>query len=463
MGRRQTTAAVSLELEGFRYGSAPADALHGISLQLPPGSLTVVRGASGAGKTTLGMILAGMLPRPGMDTMTGHLELAGTRIGYTPEHTPRIDPAGWATQVGLLPQEAGHYLSGIRETVAEELAFTLENAGVPAPDMAHRVERIARDFDLEHLLQRDPARLSGGQQRLVALAALAVNESKVLVLDEPLAGLDARATALVLDFMDRLRRRGCTLLVLACTTGVLDPDLVLDLEDGTLHASPGGDAPYPVTKRGSVTPDAPVLLEFRDADLGYSSGTSVLKDFELSVRAGECVGLSGPNGAGKSTVLKAAAGLLDCRSGSLRATDTGLLLQNPTDQLFERTVLREVSFGLTKRGQLRQQVPQVLEQLGLADVAESHPYELPASARRLVALATVLVREPKVLLLDEPTEALDQEGIIRLLQVIDGILEVGGAVLFTCHDWRFMEATAHRVQHLGGNGPRGRDRSPTTG
>lgn len=451
MGRRQATAAVCLELEGFRYGSAPTESLHGINLQLPPGSLTVVRGASGAGKTTLGMILAGMLPRPGMDMMTARLELAGTRIDYTPENTPRIDLAGWATQVGLLPQEAGHYLSGIRETVAEELAFTLENTGVPVAEMVHRVERIIRDFGLQHLADRDPDRLSGGQQRLVALAALAVSEPKVLVLDEPLAGLDARAATLVIDFLDRLRQRGCALLVLARATGVLEPDLVLDLADGTLHTQGSGDEPSPVATRRPVGPNAPVLLQFRDADLGYGNGAAVLKGLDLSVRAGECVGLSGPNGAGKSTVLKAAAGLLACPPGTLKATDTGLLLQNPTDQLFERTVLREVSFGLPKHGQLRQRVPQVLEQLGLADVAQCHPYELPASARRLVALATVLVREPKVLLLDEPTEALDTAGTTCLLQVIDGFLEAGGAVLFTSHDRWFMEATAHRVQHLGGD------------
>lgn len=161
------------------------------------------------------------------------------------------------------------------------------------------------------------------------------------------------------------------------------------------------------------------------------------------------MGLAGANGTGKTTLLKAAAGLLKPIAGKLRvAADSGMLLQNPSDQLFERTVTREIAFGLPKKELQRARVPRILEQLGLASYAQTHPYELPASARRLVALATVLVREPRLLLLDEPTEALDSAGLQILNEVIDSVLERGGAVLFSSHDERFIARTAHRVHRM---------------
>ena len=205
--------------------------------------------------------------------------------------------------------------------------------------------------------------------------------------------------------------------------------------------------------------DTPALLEFSGVHLGYpGSAGPVVAGLDLQLRAGECVALAGPNGTGKTTVLKAAAGLMRPAAGRVAGNassggSVGLLLQNPVDQLFERTVRREVAFGLPKRGPQAARIPEVLASLGLADEAETHPYELPASARRLVALATVLVREPTVLLLDEPTEALDADGLARLHAAIGSVLDRGGAVLLATHDEAFMAATAHRVHRMEPAGP----------
>ncbi|WP_181148060.1 ABC transporter ATP-binding protein [Arthrobacter sp. MYb213] len=452
------STVLALEIERFRYSGAESDTLQSVDLELAPGSLTVIVGDSGSGKSTLGALLAGMLPRPAADECRGSINLAGQRVQYSAQDSPRIDVAGWAKHVGLLPQEAGHYLSRIREIVAEELVFSLENEGATREQMHQQISTLSQRFSLGHLLKRDPAKLSGGQERLVALAALSVSDPSVMVLDEPLAGLDAEATVTVTEMIARLRSGGTALLVLSRTAGpwTASADAVWTLANGHLHKANGAsierNAAATAVQRSPIATDGRTLLEFSGVKLGYpKSEEPAVQGLDLQVRAGECVALAGANGSGKTTVLKAAAGLLKPSSGTIQVSaETGLLLQNPSDQLFERTVLREVTFGLPKKSAARAKVPEILAQLGLSSDADSHPYELPASARRLVALATVLVREPKILLLDEPTEALDIWGVAALRRVIDSVLAHGGAVLFSSHDQNFMDQIADRVQLMSG-------------
>lgn len=454
-----STSALYLSLGSFRYADSESDTLHGIELELPPGSLTVIAGDSGSGKSTLGGMLAGMLPRQETDRCEGTLILAGQRIDYSEEHPPRIDVAGWAKHVGLLPQDASLYLSRIRQTVAEELVFARENEGMPREEMSELIDELSARLSLEHLLERDPSKLSGGQERLVALAALSATKPSMIVLDEPLAGLDSTATAAVTAMIRRLRAAGTALVVLTRATEgwEVEADALWNLENGTLlpaaETSRIISLPSRPKESSIAAASANPLLAFAGAQLGYKGDNNpVISHLDLEVHAGECVGLVGANGTGKTTLLKAAAGLLKPTAGKMRAAaESGLLLQNPADQLFERTVAREVAFGIPKKSEQRARVPLVLEQLGLEPYAQTHPYELPASARRLVALATVLVREPRLLLLDEPTEALDSAGLRILHEVIASVIDRGGAVLFSSHDEQFISGSAHRVHQLRGD------------
>jgi len=450
----QGTAVLGLDLLTFSYLDAPEPVLRDIKLEVQPGSLTVISGHSGSGKSTLGAILAGLLPRHSMDQLAGTLSVDGSLVEFSDSSSPRIDIARWSQHVGLLPQDAGHYLSGIRGTVAEELAFSLENAGMPREQMHQKVTALARRLRLDHLLQRHPDQLSGGQERLVALAALAISEPEVLVLDEPLAGLDQQATALVSELISLLRAQGTALVILARThrLWVQEADALWLLDQGTLQRIPDA-AQHQIrteTQHQHPAEGAPLMLSMESVRLSYpgASGPAV-QDLDLQVSSGECLGLAGPNGSGKTTVLKAIAGLLQPVAGTMSvAGSTGLLLQNSSDQLFERTVLREVSFGIPKKSSLHQRIPEVLAQLGLESYSHTHPYELPASARRLTALATVLVREPEILLLDEPTEALDAAGEATLKEAIAAVLARGGTVILSTHDGKFMDSVAHRVHHM---------------
>ncbi|MFD1214894.1 ABC transporter ATP-binding protein, partial [Arthrobacter sp. GCM10027362] len=235
---------MDLEINHYRYPGAARAALSGLRLSVPPASFTVVAGGSGSGKTTLAGILAGYLPGTTGGALEGMIRLAGQSLRYDGAgEPPAVDLRQWVRHVAHVPQDARSYLSMIRSTVEEELAFGLENMGVPAAGMAARIGAVAVQLELDGLLQRHPARLSGGQERLVAIAAAAVTGAPVLVLDEPVAGLDASAAARVAAIIGRLRAAGTAVVVLTQTLDALAADAghALLLRDG-IPIAEGADA-----------------------------------------------------------------------------------------------------------------------------------------------------------------------------------------------------------------------------
>lgn len=439
----QQPSIVDLKLRSFRYAQAKQPILNDLELKLRPGTLTVITGGSGSGKSTLGAILAGMLPRPGLDSLEATLVVDGQTVEHTAVSSPRIDTSAWAQHIGFLPQDPGEYLSGIRETVKEEFVFSLENRGIPREMMEARLQSVVKLFDIAHLLNRDPAKLSGGQERLVALAALVMNDAQVLVLDEPLAGLDPAVREAVLKTISGLTMTEKTVVVLAREHILLSTqaDEVFCLVDNTLvrgmrtGAFRNIDDTWPKLE-AYARPASEILLSFQTVSVGYGKNSApIVENFSLDVRAGECVELTGPNGSGKTTLLKVAAGLIVPIAGSLsRNGKVGMLLQNPNDQLFERTVHRDVGYGLPKGRRSSRKIDEVLEQLALTDLADIHPYELPMSKRKLVALASVLVHEPEILLMDEPAESLDQGDTLILRGVVQVHTDSGRSVLLTTHN-----------------------------
>ena len=209
-------AVLAARIGTFSFHGETAAALRDIEICVRPGTLTAVLGGSGSGKTTLGKLLAGWL-RPGHSgTFTGSLAQAGEVLEFSGGHDdPRINPSAWSDRVGYVPQDAAAMLTTVRSTVAEELAFGLENRGIARPDMVRRVARVAELTGLTALLDRDPATLSGGELRRLAIACAVIQAPGVLVLDEPLASLDAAGIIQARNLIGRLTGAGTAVVVLS--------------------------------------------------------------------------------------------------------------------------------------------------------------------------------------------------------------------------------------------------------
>jgi energy-coupling factor transporter ATP-binding protein EcfA2 len=521
----KSNTALAAGIGSFAFHDDDAPVLRDVHIAIEPGTFTAILGPSGSGKSTLGRLLAGWLPPGPGGRLQGHLTLAGTTLQFKgAADDPRINPAQWGRRVGFVPQDASAILSTVRATVAEELAFGLENAGTDRPAMEAAVERTVGLLGLTGLLDRHPDTLSGGQLRRLAIGCAVIAEPEVLIMDEPFASLDPAGADELAILLNSLVARGTAVVILsqAIDEALLRAERWIVLDAGTVTASgnpaeltaaagrlpagirwpgtrpdPGPDSrPVPwqdprarpgnaITRNDYSAAGTPVL-ELRGVGFGYADkprrgrkaraaaggtlveGTpQVLRDIGFELLAGEIVAVTGSNGAGKSTFLRHLNGLLRPTSGSVLvqgediaarpvgevAASVGLLFQNPRHQLFERTAAREVRFGLDRRfgaSEASARTEAALAAVGLSAAGDEHPAELPASRQRLLALATVLARKPAVLALDEPTVALDGDGLRLLDAAVRSAAAAGAAVVLVTHDVPYARSVADRLLTLDG-------------
>ncbi|MCU1517896.1 MAG: transporter [Pseudarthrobacter sp.] len=506
------STALSAGIRSFTFHEEDTPVLRDVDLSVASGTLTAILGASGSGKSTLGRLLAGWLSPGDGGSLRGHLELAGTRLHFGTADDPCINPAQWGAGVGFVPQDASSALSTVKATMAEELAFGLENAGVDRAAMKAAVRRTSDLLGLNGLLHRHPGTLSGGQVRRLAIGCAVIAEPAALVLDEPFASLDAAGTDELALLLRRLVADGTAVVVLsqAINEVLLEAHSWIVLDAGTVTASgtpkelgraesgrlpaairrPGLQPESKIPARGSAAlgdqAAAAPVLELKGVGFGYHGNpgrgrkakaatrgagghdlNTVLQGIDLMLGPGEIVAVTGANGAGKSTLLRHFNGLLRPTSGSVLlngqdiagvpvgevAASVGLLFQNPLDQLLELTAAREVRFGLDRRfgaDQAAERTAAALASVGLSGSAHGHPAELPASGQRLLALATVLARRPSVLALDEPTVALDGNGLAVLSTAVRSAAAAGAAVVLVTHDVPYARSVADRLFTLDG-------------
>jgi energy-coupling factor transport system ATP-binding protein len=514
-----------LQVSGLevRYPGRRQPSLHDVDLTVSAGERVAVAGRTGAGKSTLALAASGFIPRVVRATVAGRVTIAGVDA--------RTAGAGQLLgRVGIVFSTPANQLSASKLTVREELAFGLENLGVPRDEMDPRIDGVLERLSIADLAGREPFTLSGGEQQRVAIASIIAMGTDVLVLDEPTAQLDPAGTASVADLMDGLARSGTTILCAEhapTVLGRMDRCLVLDdgrpvaldrpggalsaawrevgLRPPTLVRSaelagvvPGhefdeaaiaaglaawqasggtvpdgwamgsGDRPAdeagiapPRWDPGATRPLVPV--EVRGLIHRYPNGVEAVRGVSLKVEPGEAVVILGQNGSGKTTLVKHLNGLLRPAEGQVLldgaptdgltvdqlAATVGFVFQNPDEQLFERSVEREVAFGPRNlrrpAGEIAELVARSLEAVGLTDVHATNPYDLDLSRRKLVALAGVLAMDPAILVLDEPTTGQDAAGIERVGAVVRAFRDAGRSVVAITHDMEFAAANFTRV------------------
>jgi energy-coupling factor transporter ATP-binding protein EcfA2 len=205
---------LTLELVTYRYAGAPRPSLHEVSLELREGEVLGLVGASEAGKTTLCLVASGLAPRTAGGTLTGRVLLDGADTAPLAMHE-------LAGRIGIAFASPATQLSGVATTVYEEVAFGPMNLGVPRPELIARTDEALAALQIEPLADRDPTRLSGGQQQLVAIAGLLALRPAHLVLDEPTAQLDPAGTEMVAAALAGLAANGASILVAEQKTDLL--------------------------------------------------------------------------------------------------------------------------------------------------------------------------------------------------------------------------------------------------
>ncbi len=429
------------ELTSVSYGASAV--LRDIRLEMGAGEIVGVTGPVGSGKTTLALACAGLLGHAVPARIEGkvhHASLAPPLAGYVFD-----DPLAQFT--------------GLGGTVEEEVAVGPENLAIPRDAIRARVDRALAAADATHLAARLPDELSGGERQRVALACALALEAPLLVLDEPTAQLDPDATQRFGERLRALSANGTCVLLVSQDVDLLRAlaTRVLVLGDGASRAfgHPADVLESPEHADASVndTVDSEPLFEARQVVTSYAERV-VLDGLTLEVPRGSATAILGENGAGKTTLARAIMGLTPIREGSItvggqhleglpahqRARQVGLVFQDPSRQLFARTVLEEVAFGPRVLGattrHAHDKARQALQVVDLAELERAHPGDLAPQTQRLVAIAAAMASSPPVLILDEPTAGQDEEGKRRIAAAIARQRTRGCAMVIT-HDLPF--------------------------
>ena len=477
---------------GFRYDeSSERPVLRGVDLTIDEGELVVVSGRTGVGKSTLLGVVTGLVPRFSGGTLAGDVLVDGRSVVHQP-------PRERAHVVGYVGQDPA--AGFVTDSVEEELAYGMEQLGLPADTMRRRVEETLDLLGIASLRHRDLRTLSGGEQQRVAIGSVLTMHPRVLVLDEPTSALDPTAAEEVLATLTRLvHDLGVSVLMAEHRLERVVPfadRMVLLSGDGTVRAGTPAEllassrVVPPIVQLGRMLGWSPLPMTVRDArrlarglDLGHPpvdrvpetthdpvlvgahltvvrGGTVALREVSVTLRRGSVTALMGRNGSGKSTLLWTLQGTRTRRAGtvSVQGTDpahqpaarrrelVGLVPQTAADLLYLESVADECAAadrgaGHPGSGECRK----LLDRL-VPDVPDqAHPRDLSEGQRLALALAVVLVTSPPALLLDEPTRGLDYPAKAELAEVLRRLADDGHTVMVATHDVEFAAAAADEV------------------
>jgi energy-coupling factor transporter ATP-binding protein EcfA2 len=479
-----------IELRGLRFGYDDRLILRDVDLTVDEGELVLVSGRTGVGKSTLLGVLTGLVPRFSGGTLAGDVLVDGRSVVHQP-------PRERAHIVGYVGQDPA--AGFVTDSVEEELAYGMEQLGLPADTMRRRVEETLDLLGIASLRTRDLRTLSGGEQQRVAIGSVLTMHPRILVLDEPTSALDPTAAEEVLATLTRLvHDLGVSVLMAEHRLERVVPfadRMLLLAGDGTIGSGTPSDllasssVVPPIVELGRVLSWSPLPMTVRDArrlardlDLGpppttpveparepvlraagltvVRGGTVALREVSVDLPRGGVTALMGRNGSGKSTLLWTLQGTRSRRAGTVtvqgvdpasesatrRRELVGLVPQTAADLLYLESVGEECAAadggtGQPGSGECRKLLDRLVP--GVPD--ESHPRDLSEGQRLALALAVVLVSSPPVLLLDEPTRGLDYPAKAELADVLRRLAADGHTVMVATHDVEFAAQAADAV------------------
>lgn len=507
-------AVLSCEHVSFCYPRQTDNAIEDISFSIGEAEFVVLCGQSGCGKTTLlRHFKKNQIP---FGTGSGKLYYRGSDL-------ETMDDRESAARIGFVGQNPDTQL--VTDKVWHELAFGLENLGVPGEQIRRRTAEIAQYFGMESWFRRTVSELSGGQKQLLNLASVVIMQPDVLLLDEPTAQLDPIGTGRFLDTLRRLNRDLGTAVLLSeqrLEEVVPMADRVLIMHQGHLVADAvpeqcaakleayerDHNEALPIASAMPVAVRVWKACHYRDeanspvsirqgkswlADhvrktgqpgelikpavsdrhpchtakravsetalfvdrlcFGYQKDQRVLEDFTMRVPKGMLYAVVGGNGSGKSTALKAIMGICKPRRGNVKAAGKiRFLAQNPKSLFTELTAAEELMAMLLpenggaglKEADRTQRVGEMLSYLELTAQREQNPMDLSGGQQQRLALGKLLLTEPDILLLDEPTKGLDGAFKEKLAELLKDLCSKGKTVVLVSHDMEFCARYADR-------------------
>ena len=487
----------------FKYNSQAEPTLKNINLKINKGEKILLAGPSGSGKSTIGRCLNGLIPNINQGEVKGKCLVNGKDITST-----SLFDFSFTTSTIL--QDADSQFIGL--TVGEDIAFALENDCQPKAKMHQTVNQGADELKIKELLTQSPQSISGGQKQIVALAGVLVDESPILLFDEPLANLDPASGLKTMAIIDKIQKElNATVIIIEHRVEeVLSQpiDRIILVNEGTivadqltnqllhshtlekigvreplyLKALTAADvnlssikevdqiSTLPVsekisdklaawTKQAKITKkeaDNLPLLKLDHVGHQYSKNQLYpLKDVSTTINQGDFISIVGQNGAGKTTLCRTICGFIS-NEGKItlkdqnlsdlsikeRAEKIGYVMQDPNQMISQKMIFDEIALGLRLRNvdeeTIKQRVDQTLKICGLYPFRHWPISALSFGQKKRVTIAAILVLEPEIIILDEPTAGQDWKTYTEIMSFLKHLNTIGKTIIIITHDMHLM-------------------------
>lgn len=487
----------------FKYRSQMEPTLYNINLSIFPGEKVLIVGPSGSGKSTLAHCINGLVPFSYSGDITGTYLIGG-------QEPSKLGIFGLSKLVGTVLQDTDGQFIGL--TVAEDIAFVLENDRVELQDMKKRVDEVADTVEVKQFLKRAPYELSGGQKQRVSMAGVMIDDVDILLFDEPLANLDPATGKKAIDLIDKIQKqRNATVLIIehrledalyrdvdrivvigdgrvvADTTpdklltmsilteqGIREPlyltalknaGCIIKEETRPQHIETMDISPYISNIQNwykavlvpEKTKENKSALTIKDLSFSYMEGNKILEHIDFTIYKKEMVSIVGKNGAGKTTLSSLICGFLSPNEGTILLNDSdisslsikergekiGLVMQNPNQMISKPMIYDEVAFGLRARGideeEIKERVSQTLKICGLYSFRNWPVSALSFGQKKRVTIASILIMNPEIIILDEPTAGQDYRHYTEIMEFLKKINEEYGiTIILITHDMHLM-------------------------
>ncbi len=478
----------------FKYPTSDSYALRDVSLTVNRGEFVTVCGHSGSGKSTLLRLLKPSLSPKGEKT---------GEILFTDGDITLLDSRTQAEKIGFIMQSPDNQI--VTDKVWHEMAFGLESIGADNSQIRAKVAEMASFFGIEDWFHKKTTDLSGGQKQLLNLASVMVMQPDVLILDEPTSQLDPIASGEFLNALYKINRElGVTVIISEHRLEEVLPlsDRVILLDGGRVsyngkpcklskklkntrdsmllqmpvamrvfsaltdeNISPvtvregkeflrsyAKDNPYTPKETVRKERNSEPVLSVKDIYFRYEKNLhDVVRALDFTVSKGEFYTILGGNGSGKTTTLSLLCGINKPYRGKIMwhgNPSIGLLPQNPQTVFVEKTVekdlcemLSDIDISVEEKKRLFDETVELCE---LENLKSRHPYDLSGGEMQRAALAKILLKNPDVILLDEPTKGMDARFKEKLAQILKKLQEKGVTVIAVSHDIEFCAKYADR-------------------
>lgn len=457
-------------------------ALKNINLEIKKGEFVLISGKSGSGKSTLGSVMNGLIPHYYKGKMQGEAFASGKDISKLSLH------------------EIGHIVGTVFQdprsqffttTTDEEIAFGLQTICKSRDEIKQRVEEVYVELDTPELKGKSVFELSSGQKQKIAIASIYAMNPKVLILDEPSANLDMKATFDLFLILEKLKKKGTTVVLIEHRLYYVKSlfDRFLLMKDGEIAQDLSREEVISLNQEfwdenGLRTlkleeyriSEKKELYQLNDKSISgkglkfcYPSATNVgnkqneyiLNHLDFNMECGKAIGLIGLNGTGKTTFARAISGLEKIKEGKIWAEKdkelnrkdlmdmSYFVFQDSDYQLFSESVLDEMLLGISNKDKNTQKAKSILNVLGLDKYIDKHPFALSRGEKQRLTIACGMMKQAKVFIYDEPTSGCDKDSMLSVAKLIEEQLKNGTTVLVISHDFEFLANTVSEVAVMG--------------